>query len=169
MNPTVLVGLFVVAIIVILILRAKGETRVGGDFGQPTMPPQPSMPTIYGADDDDGPRNLDKAKRDQLINAIRSGNKAEAVRLYVEASGASLETATATVEKLSKFLGVLGNIIPDQDASATVEPDWDAIEEQLLAGNKIEAIKLYREQTGCDLKEAKEAVEAYEAENRENF
>ena len=36
----------------------------------------------------------------------------------------------------------------------------------LLEGNKIQAIKLYREQTGVGLKEAKEAVEKLEAELR---
>jgi ribosomal protein L7/L12 len=36
----------------------------------------------------------------------------------------------------------------------------DEVQELLLAGNKIEAIKLYRKQTGSGLKEAKDAVEA---------
>lgn len=167
MSPAVLIGLFVIALVVILILRAKGETRIGGDFSNSSIPPQGPVPNLGGSSDDSGPHNLDKAKRDLLINAIRSGNKVEAIRLYMETTGSSLEVATETIEKLSKFLGVLGNMIPDQEAS--VEPDWDAIEEQLLEGNKIEAIKLYREQTGCDLKEAKDEVEAYEAENKHNF
>ena len=40
------------------------------------------------------------------------------------------------------------------------------IKDALLHGNKIQAIKLYREQTGVGLKEAKDAVEKLEAELR---
>jgi ribosomal protein L7/L12 len=36
------------------------------------------------------------------------------------------------------------------------------VKAQLRKGNKIEAIKIYREATGLGLKEAKEAVEALE-------
>ncbi len=52
-------------------------------------------------------------------------------------------------------------------ATRSVEPgpyglDLAPIQDQLLRGHKIEAIKLYREQTGVGLREAKEAVEAIE-------
>jgi len=40
--------------------------------------------------------------------------------------------------------------------------DETAIEHMLRRGNKIEAIKIYREKTGVGLKEAKDAVEAIE-------
>ena len=40
--------------------------------------------------------------------------------------------------------------------------DDPAIEQMLRGGNKIEAIKIYREKTGVGLKEAKDAVEAIE-------
>jgi hypothetical protein len=40
------------------------------------------------------------------------------------------------------------------------------VREAIFAGNKIEAIKLHREQTGLGLKESKEAVEKMEAELR---
>lgn len=36
-----------------------------------------------------------------------------------------------------------------------------AINDAILAGRKIEAIKLYREAVGCDLKTAKAAVELF--------
>jgi hypothetical protein len=46
----------------------------------------------------------------------------------------------------------------------------DALKEQirslLLQGNKIEAIKIYRETTGLGLKESKDAVELIESELR---
>ncbi|HLF89290.1 MAG TPA: ribosomal protein L7/L12 [Anaerolineales bacterium] len=49
---------------------------------------------------------------------------------------------------------------PSQTTHGT--PDWTRIREQLAAGRKIEAIKIYREQTGVGLKEAKDAVEMFE-------
>ena len=44
-------------------------------------------------------------------------------------------------------------------------PDTTAsqIDDALARGNKIEAIKLYRQATNCGLKEAKEAIEQAEA------
>jgi ribosomal protein L7/L12 len=47
-------------------------------------------------------------------------------------------------------------------APQTVSAPEQSIRELLAAGRKIEAIKLYREQTGAGLKEAKDAVEAIE-------
>jgi ribosomal protein L7/L12 len=52
----------------------------------------------------------------------------------------------------------------------TDQPDpsalWESIDQQLYAGRKIEAIKLYREATSAGLAEAKSAVEARESELR---
>lgn len=49
------------------------------------------------------------------------------------------------------------------------DEQWRAIEDALFAGRKIEAIKQYREFTGCDLKESKESVEAYEKQLRQTM
>lgn len=43
------------------------------------------------------------------------------------------------------------------------KPSRETVTQHLLAGNKIAAIKDYRELTGCGLKEAKDAVEEIEA------
>lgn len=48
-------------------------------------------------------------------------------------------------------------------ASAAIEsPLPSSVMEALQAGNKIQAIKLLREQTGISLKEAKDTVDAFE-------
>ena len=44
---------------------------------------------------------------------------------------------------------------------------WMAIQADLFAGRKIQAIKIYREASGLGLKEAKDAMEAYEARLRQ--
>lgn len=50
--------------------------------------------------------------------------------------------------------------------SPTPEPKIESIKRALFAGQKIEAIKIYREQTNAGLKEAKDAIEKLEAELR---
>ena len=51
---------------------------------------------------------------------------------------------------------------------STEIPDetWSEIKAALYSGNKIEAIKLYRDATGLGLKESKESVEKLETELR---
>ena len=60
-----------------------------------------------------------------------------------------------------------GSTSTDSGRQAEPTPEPDSLETQLLAlmkgGKKIVAIKLYRQQTGCDLKAAKDAVEALAA------
>jgi hypothetical protein len=46
-------------------------------------------------------------------------------------------------------------------AEPTTE-QWQSIQAALFAGQKIQAIKLYREATAAGLAEAKEAMDAYE-------
>ena len=53
--------------------------------------------------------------------------------------------------------------------STLTTEQWQSIETALFAGQKIQAIKLYREYAGCDLRDAKESVEAYEAKLRTEF
>lgn len=45
-------------------------------------------------------------------------------------------------------------------------PQLEQVKQAILAGRKIEAIKLHREATGLGLKESKEAVEQLETELR---
>jgi large subunit ribosomal protein L7/L12 len=56
---------------------------------------------------------------------------------------------------------------PPRSRPAAKPPSADAgIEASLRAGNKIEAIRRYRQLNGTSLKEAKDAVEALEARLR---
>jgi len=80
--------------------------------------------------------------------------KIAAIKLYREETGAGLLEAKNAVEALAS-----GSPLPGQDRP--IESDLEAdILRLLKQGEKISAIKLYREQTGCGLKDAKDAVEA---------
>ncbi len=63
---------------------------------------------------------------------------------------------TTPKPNVSAASSTLKNITP-----GALPPDvMDEVQEFLLGGNKIEAIKAYRKQTGAGLKESKDAVEA---------
>jgi ribosomal protein L7/L12 len=78
-------------------------------------------------------------------------------RGYREQTGAGLAEAKAAVESL------------DAGGSLTERVRPDDLTDQIVSlrgrGEKIEAVKLYRNQSGCGLKEAKEAVERIGEQN----
>jgi len=94
--------------------------------------------------------NLDEQLRDLLAR----GEKIEAIKLYREATGAGLAEAKQYVERLEAGQAA-GGPPPGLD-----DAFWQSLVELLKQGQKIEAIKRYRERTGAGLKESKEAVES---------
>jgi ribosomal protein L7/L12 len=99
-----------------------------------------------------------------VLEQIRRGNKIEAIKAYRAKTNASLAEAKAAVEAMQAGQPV---VVPqaawDGGGLAENAGQLSEIREQLRNGNKIEAIKIYREMTGVGLKEAKDAVEALEA------
>ncbi|MGV3756642.1 MAG: ribosomal protein L7/L12 [Verrucomicrobiota bacterium] len=95
-------------------------------------------------------------------DTVRAGNKIEAIKLYREYTGAGLAEAKEAVEKIEAGQPV--ESISPAGMPASILPERRAwIEEALFKGEKIEAIKLYRDGTNLGLKESKEAVEKIEA------
>lgn len=73
-----------------------------------------------------------------------------------------LNALTAKVAVLERQLAALYKhlgLTPPTDA-----PPLDAVAELLRTGNKLEAIAVYRRQTGCDLATAKAAVDQLAAQ-----
>jgi len=99
------------------------------------------------------------AQREAILAEVKGGNKIAAIKLCREASGMGLAEAKDWVEKLETSPGAL---LPSAgELAGTLAP----VAELLFKGEKIAAIKLYREQVkpGAGLKESKEAVEQLEA------
>lgn len=88
-------------------------------------------------------------------DALRAGQKIEAIKRYREQTGASLAQAKDAVEAIERGLAPSE---PEPRSPSTVE--LGEVRALLNAGNKLEAIKRYRALTGVGLKEAKDAVEA---------
>lgn len=105
---------------------------------------------------------------EEIFNEVRAGNKIKAIVLYSDAYNTSVEEAKKAVEK------AFVNVEVVEEKSKTKEPtkvgltpdsaktQLGIILHQLQTGNKILAIKTFREQFGSGLREAKDAVEAME-------
>jgi large subunit ribosomal protein L7/L12 len=94
---------------------------------------------------------------DDLESRVRAlleqGQKIEAIRVYREATGTGLAEAKDAVEALGRGGALSAEAGTDRDFE-------DELVALLQQGQKIQAIKRYRERTGVGLKEAKDAVEA---------
>jgi len=104
---------------------------------------------------------------DEIKRAILAGDKIGAIRLYREQTQVELAEAKSAVEQmqtqLQGFASAELNIPKPAPAPLAQNP---AINEAVFAGKKIQAIKLYREQTHTGLAEAKRAVEEIEKQLR---
>jgi ribosomal protein L7/L12 len=108
--------------------------------------------------------------RRNVIELYNAGRAIEAIKLYREVTRKGLAESKHDVETLARGGTVQGTLVVTpsvQNASfGSRENAALAVESLIRNGRKIEAIKLYREQTGLGLKDAKDAVDALEAQLR---
>jgi len=92
---------------------------------------------------------------------IQEGRIDEAIEVYRKFAGVDEYTAKDAVWKIEQDMKTESS--EARLADDAIEPAADPyILSLLAAGNKIEAIKAYREQTGLGLKEAKDAIDQIE-------
>lgn len=100
----------------------------------------------------------------QIRELIAREQKIAAIKLYREATGASLKDAKEAVEAMEMRASVN---FPVSTQGSVQDSSLDNRIKRLLAERKkIEAVKVYREAYNCGLKEAKEAVDAIEMQMR---
>ena len=96
---------------------------------------------------------MDDAIEDEIRELLASGNKIAAIKRYREETGVGLAEAKAAVEAM-----YAGQSLPER-----VQPDDSDLTQQIVTllgrGEKIEAVKMYRDRFRVGLKEAKESVE----------
>lgn len=96
----------------------------------------------------------------QIHEFIHDQQLIQAIKLYREATGASLADAKEAVEKMARG----ETIKPPSGTQDFDNPILEARIKSLLARKqKIEAVKIYREEYGVGLKQAKDAVDRIEA------
>lgn len=119
------------------------ESLPAGGAALPTRPAAPPAP-----------RSIGEPELAEIRALAEQGNKIGAVKRARELTGLGLKEALDFVEDLVANQQV--------DPPATVSrptPDLEQVHSLALRGNKLEAIKLYRELTGVGLKEAKDYVD----------
>lgn len=99
--------------------------------------------------------------QDRVHELVAAGKKIEAIKLYREQTGCSLVAAKNAVEAMLRG-ETPPPVAPRPQMSSTTDQDIVAL---LHEGRKIEAIKLYREQAGGGLRDAKLAVDALAREH----
>jgi len=105
----------------------------------------------------------------EIQQLIRAGNKIEAIKRYREVTGLGLKESKDVIDRLAEGKGIQVSSLTIQVGQPGLSDPIDKMAEVnrfLRAGNKIEAIKLYRETTGLGLKESKDEVEKLEAAMR---
>jgi ribosomal protein L7/L12 len=99
---------------------------------------------------------------DQVIEAIKRGNKIEAIKHLRGATGMGLKAAKDVVDAYQDGAGDLD--LATQLSRSTDLPQSADVQAELLQalqdGDKLRSIKLLREQTGLGLKAAKDIVDA---------
>ncbi len=110
---------------------------------------------------------------EEIASLLRAGKKLNAIKVYREVTGASLAEAKDAVERLDMAIRLYGTIVVADTlmevAQQGMAMDMD-IQSMLLTemaylvsrGEKIQAIKLYRERTGMGLSDAKVIVDRIE-------
>lgn len=90
---------------------------------------------------------------------ISEGKKIEAIKAYRERYGVGLKEAKDAIDAAAEGRPLP---VPPSGTSPPVGSDpllWGEIDQNLRQGNKIEAIRLYRERSGLGLKEAKDVID----------
>lgn len=103
------------------------------------------------------PENSWSQRQNELLELLRTGENIAAIARYREWTGLGLKESKEAIDHLERT----GSLPPPPPKRSLELPP--AIETQIVellrARQKIQAIKIYRELSGCGLKDAKEAVE----------
>jgi ribosomal protein L7/L12 len=104
---------------------------------------------------------------DAIQSMLIAGNKINAIKLYRQRTGVGLKEAKAAIDNM--ILETKAAIIEKSSQTEHGQINPDELQRLILAGQKIQAIKYYREVTGMGLKEAKDAVDWLAAQMQQNI
>ncbi len=90
---------------------------------------------------------------------LEEGRRDEAIDLYAKFAGVDQYTAIDAVDQIEREMR-LGDEAKDHEGLTA--SDREAVQQLVERGNKIEAIKIYREKSGLGLKESKDVIDAME-------
>lgn len=137
----------VIIILLAILLAAWAWFRFAGRSAEPPAP---------------GAAKQDWGSDSEVRLLLQRGQKIQAIKLLVTTRSLGLKEAKDAVEALERT-GVLPPLGADVALRVLTPEAVAEITSLAAAGRQIDAIRLYRERTGADLKESKEAVEALTA------
>lgn len=151
--------LIIVGIIVLVVLGSAAmilSRSWGGSFGRTGATSYDAPPTVRYSSVADIPDH----ERAAIRALIEGGNTIAAIKRVRELTDLGLKEAKDYIESWQR-----AGVAPELSVAAAPPAAADLAEVQalMLQGNKIQAIKIYRELTGVGLKEAKDYVDALEA------
>jgi len=100
---------------------------------------------------------------DEVRKLSGSGNLEAAIQRYMQAYGVDHDAAEQAVEALKSGGRIANPTMPGMRPPSELTQTIKDVQGRLAAGDKIGAIKLYREKFDCGLERAKEAVDQIEA------
>jgi ribosomal protein L7/L12 len=106
---------------------------------------------------------LDEDAGRRLAELVKAGRTLEAAKLVREVSGCGLKEAKDAVDQLARGEALRA---PSASGGPADEVLAEAVRGLMRQDRKVEAVKLYRERTGCGLKEALDAVNGIAAEGK---
>jgi ribosomal protein L7/L12 len=162
------IGAVIVAIVLVIYWQRQGVVKrpsptvdadtvksEGADWLAGTN--SPSLPADWG----DG-LGLNQEQIAQINTELVAKRKINAIKLYREFTGEGLKEAKEAVEAIERGQKPAFSAYHTPSASQPVGDLMAQIEQELRAGRKINAIKLYREAHNVGLKEAKDAIDEME-------
>lgn len=100
---------------------------------------------------------------DEIIKLIGAGQKLEAVKRYKNLRRTSLLEAKNFIEELTDRLE------QESPENLAVPPELEGISELIYAGQKLEAVKRYRDQRSVSLVDAKQFIEQLTDELKQKY
>ena len=103
--------------------------------------------------------NLPEAVRAEIYKEIRARRKIDAVKLYQNATGESLLNSKVAVESLIDEQTKNMSANSQEWADLQMADFHDQVLDAVFRNQKLDAIKIYKENTGVSLLEAKKFIE----------
>jgi ribosomal protein L7/L12 len=117
----------------------------------------------------------------QCIAHIQAGEKLQAVKVYKEAKGVSLAEAKDVIDRLAEKLQAEGSMQyeaanieqPAETHDHSAQESDGSLEERCLelikSGNILQAVKLYKDESGAGLKDAKDMIDSMVAQLKKDI
>jgi ribosomal protein L7/L12 len=157
-----IIGAVIVAIVLVIYWQRQGVVKRPSPV-QPPESPDWIETTISSPTSDWGDGiGLSQEQVAQINAEIAAKRKINAIKLYREFTGEGLKEAKEAVEAIERGQKPAFSAYHTLPATQPAADTMARIKQELQAGHKIEAVKLYREAYNVGLKEAKDAVDELE-------